>query len=378
MKGLNMRILHMAARAIPVVVFAASSALAAQATQPATQATAVPDAALKKIASLLAPIDRGVPAERMAAIWKERLPKVAELVAQAERDYGDAKNIHIVHLMSVRAAMTMDMLERTPASRQRIVDTCKRILASNDPPDVKVQADLLLVQIAVSSRSARQVAPDAGAKILAMVRRHENTTAAGMALVGGLRLAVKTRQDEVRDQLLKQMETRHLGDRGVRTHLRAIGREPDLGKPFEAALTRLDGTRLTLPGDLLGKVVVVDFWAASWKPCDATTGKLKRLYGKYKSRGLEVVGISLDEKKSDVERFVRTKRLTWIHTFAGKGPNEDPTATRYFVSQIPSIWVVGRDGKIISASDGPSGYDRLEWVIVKALRRTERSSGTSR
>jgi len=48
------------------------------------------------------------------------------------------------------------------------------------------------------------------------------------------------------------------------------------------------------------------------------------------------------------------------------------------VSQIPSIWVVGRDGKIISASDGPSGYDRLEWVIVKALRRTERSSGTSR
>ena len=91
---------------------------------------------------------------------------------------------------------------------------------------------------------------------------------------------------------------------------------------------------------------------------------MKRLYAKYKPKGVEFVGISLDRAgdKAKLQAFVKTHAMGWIHTYTGKEWN-DPTVKKYGVSGTPSVWVVGRDGKVVS--DKARG--RLERILDKAL-----------
>ena len=77
-----------------------------------------------------------------------------------------------------------------------------------------------------------------------------------------------------------------------------------------------------------------------------------------------MVGISLDRagEKDKLAAFVKQRGMSWVQTYTGKGWS-DPTARYYGVRSIPSIWVVGRDGKVVSRNARRS----LEATIDKAL-----------
>ena len=70
-------------------------------------------------------------------------------------------------------------------------------------------------------------------------------------------------------------------------------------------------------------------------------------YEKYHAQGFEVVGISLDEDKAEVEKFVADNKIPWPILFAGKGW-QDPVAQFYGISGIPQLMLIGRDGNVIT------------------------------
>jgi peroxiredoxin len=70
-------------------------------------------------------------------------------------------------------------------------------------------------------------------------------------------------------------------------------------------------------------------------------------YEKYHDQGFEVVGISLDEDKAEVEQFVADNKIPWPILFAGKGW-QDPVAQFYGISGIPQLVLIGRDGNVIT------------------------------
>lgn len=122
--------------------------------------------------------------------------------------------------------------------------------------------------------------------------------------------------------------------------LTAIGsKAPDFSAPSPT------GEVLAL-NQVLGKVTLVDFWAAWCRPCRAENPNIVRVYEKYKDRGLSVLGVSLDRNASDWKKAIQDDGLTWHHVSNVR--YFDEIAELYNVRAIPSSFILDENGVIVA------------------------------
>ena len=75
------------------------------------------------------------------------------------------------------------------------------------------------------------------------------------------------------------------------------------------------------------------------------------MYEKYHDKGLEVVGVSLDENKEDLIKFLAEHHLPWkilVSTEAHHSGFDNPIADNYGISGIPTVFLMNRNGKVVS------------------------------
>ena len=108
----------------------------------------------------------------------------------------------------------------------------------------------------------------------------------------------------------------------------------------------LDGGNLTL-SENLGKVTLIDFWAAWCRPCRIENPNLVRLYKKYNSSGLQIIGVSLDRTKEQWEKAISDDNLPWIHVSNLDFWN-DPVARMYSIRAIPQSFLLDENGYVIA------------------------------
>ena len=93
---------------------------------------------------------------------------------------------------------------------------------------------------------------------------------------------------------------------------------------------------------LLGKYVLLDFWASWCAPCRASFPTIARVSQKYKDE-LNVVGVSLDRDEKAWRKALAEEKCAWPQVWDQKGV----AAKSYAVSAIPLLVLVDSDGKIV-------------------------------
>ncbi|HOM17234.1 MAG TPA: TlpA disulfide reductase family protein [Thermoguttaceae bacterium] len=119
-----------------------------------------------------------------------------------------------------------------------------------------------------------------------------------------------------------------------------------LTKPIQIVGFTVDGREFQWERFRQGKIVLVDFWATWCGWCVREIPELMRLYQTYRSRGFEIVGISADRNRKELEEFLGKTPIPWPIVYGRNSPS--PSLEYYGIHAFPTMWLVGKDGKVIA------------------------------
>jgi peroxiredoxin len=131
------------------------------------------------------------------------------------------------------------------------------------------------------------------------------------------------------------------------------------------SIKTVDGKPLKL-ADFKGKYLLLDFWATWCGPCVAETPHLKAAFEAFgKDDRFAMLGLSLDPKPEDPKTYAEEKGLAWSQGFLGEWASTN-VPERYGVRGIPSIWLIGPDGKVLARD---LRGDRIKEAVADALKK---------
>lgn len=139
-----------------------------------------------------------------------------------------------------------------------------------------------------------------------------------------------------------------------------------IGRPFELKFKDAISGKPFDMADQKGKVVVVDFWATWCGPCVAKMPEVKKVLQTYGPKGLEVVGVSLDQPEKEgglkkLKEFVAKNQYPWPQYYQGNGWDSEFSSS-WGIMSIPNVFVIDRKGNLREI-----GVSDLEATVKKLL-----------
>lgn len=146
-------------------------------------------------------------------------------------------------------------------------------------------------------------------------------------------------------RMLHALSPRLQQDESVRKNIEIakalVKTEPGAQAP-NFTLADSTGQQVSL-NSFLGKYVLIDFWASWCHPCRASFPAIAALYEKYRAKGLEVLGVSLDRSAHAWRKALDEEKAPWVMVHDQKGT----VAADYAVKTIPLLVLVDKQGKVV-------------------------------
>jgi hypothetical protein len=125
-----------------------------------------------------------------------------------------------------------------------------------------------------------------------------------------------------------------------------------VGKPPQIVGPTVDGDQVNVD-DMLGKVVLVVFWSSQAEPFQELLPALLPVLRSSARRGLQVVGVNLDQESELMQQFVLQHKINWPQIFfpetEQRGWN-NPVASRYGIMDLPALWLIDRNGNVVTTN----------------------------
>lgn len=93
---------------------------------------------------------------------------------------------------------------------------------------------------------------------------------------------------------------------------------------------------------LLGKNILLNFWATWCGPCMQELPFLKKIYDEFKGNNLVMVSVSLDRDSLKMANTIAEKKMNWIHIF-----NDEAIKESFQINPIPQTFLIDEKGVII-------------------------------
>lgn len=121
-----------------------------------------------------------------------------------------------------------------------------------------------------------------------------------------------------------------------------------------------DGKPVSL-SEYQGKVVIIDFWATWCGPCQVAMPGLQKIYDDVKDQGVVVLSLNVFDEKDKFDAWIlkhsgKDYNFTFAIDPASKEDKNNIATSKFGVSVLPTMFVIGRDGKIVGKLAG-SGND---------------------
>lgn len=147
----------------------------------------------------------------------------------------------------------------------------------------------------------------------------------------------------------------------VQNGFQLVDSNRDIAPSFSIPLYGGGSSNFTL-SEHMGSPVLINFWGSWCAPCRAEFGLIQEVSEEYKSQGLVVFGVNVNDTQDNAERFLRDEKITFP-----TGPDNDGRVTvDYEVTAMPTTFFLSRDGSIFQKWTGQISDDKLR-AIVKEL-----------
>jgi thiol-disulfide isomerase/thioredoxin len=127
--------------------------------------------------------------------------------------------------------------------------------------------------------------------------------------------------------------------------------------------TSLSGEQINM-ANLKGKVVLIDFWATWCGPCRRVMPDLVETYKEYHGKGFEIIGISLDKDRAQLEQYMQDTGITWQQYYDGLSWN-NKISKRFGIRGIPHIVLLDKNGAVYFNTDYENNKPPLHGIELR-------------